>query len=363
LREETTSPLESENTNSNFTSRSQKSALGIIPTATSGMIPVNMLDGSNRKPSRSFIDVRTKSKRPLANRKKNSLGTSTLLILIVVGVLAMVVDLKELQLVATVKVNNFISDKKIKGKETTRGATTNDGCGLVNNQYSSTWIPLSGTENEDVQKLQECLQRTVPGSWPGAVGYHNINPRAFGGQLNCSIPVTFDTVRSALSQYKTVWMHGDSVMAQTFYTLGCMMNSSIAEWNGTRIGEIIWATGLGYNGPEQFTYTHSDGLGGTKFMYSRFGKSWGLDKNLYEDDFPLAVRTLTSHDAILTTGAALHNHADAGSKWESDVDFIAEHSKMTNATTFFFEPTTEEWPSSNGMYIPGLQTCQCHPLT
>jgi hypothetical protein len=157
-------------------------------------------------------------------------------------------------------------------------------------------------------------------------------------------------------------MHGDSLMAQTFYTLGCMMNSSMEEWNGTRISEILSATGLGYNGPEQFTYTHS--LGSTKFMYSRFGKVWGLDKNLYEDDFPLAMRTLTSHDAIVTNGAAVHNNADAGSKFERDVDFIAKHSKMTNATTFFFEPTADEWPTSNGMYAnPGLETCQCHPLS
>jgi hypothetical protein len=140
-----------------------------------------------------------------------------------------------------------------------------------------------------------------------------------------------------------------------------MMNSSIAEWNGTRIGQIVKKTGLGYGGPEQFTYMHS--LGSTRFIYSRFGHTWDLDKNLYEDDFPLAVRTLTSLDAIVTNGAAVHNHAGYASKFERDVHLIAEQSKMTNATLFFFEPTPEEWPTSNGMFIPGRWMCKCYPLT
>ena len=38
---------------------------------------------------------------------------------------------------------------------------------------------------------------------------------------------------------------------------------------------------------------------------------------------------------------------------------------MTNATTFFFaeaEPTPQEWPTSNGMWIQGL-IFECTPLT
>ena len=294
------------------------------------------------------------SKRPLVDRRNIRLAA----LLIVLGVLE-IVNLKNTQIqLAYAKIMSR-SDKKNMVKET-GGALNNDGCGLVNSQHSSQWIPFTESENEDVEKLQECLKRAVPGAW----GYHNITPSAFMGQLNCSIPVTFDTVQSALSQYKTVWMHGDSIMAQTFYTLGCMMNSSIEEWNGTRIGETMWKTGLGYNGPEQFTHKHS--LGSTKFMYSRFGKQWRLDKNLYEDDFPMAIRTLTSHDAIVTNGAAVHNHANAGSKFERDVDFIAEHSKKTNATTFFFEPSPSEWPSSsNGMFLDDIfwRACECHALT
>jgi hypothetical protein len=241
---------------------------------------------------------------------------------------------------------------------------TDDGCGLVSNQYSSQWIPFTESENQDVEKLQQCLQRTVPGTWPGAIGahgYHGVNPSAFRGQLKCNIPVSFDVVRSALSQYETVWMHGDSIMAQTFYTLSCMMDSNLPEWDGNKLVDILKTTGLGYNGPEQFTFVHSSGS--TKFIYSRFGKMWGLDKNLYEDDFPMAVKTLTSRDAIVTNGAAVHNHEDT-SKFDQDVHFINEQSKMTNATVFFLEPTPQEWPTSNGMFIMGMQgRCNCYSLT
>ena len=304
-----------------------------------------------------------KRKQTMAQPKSPLVGRRNIMLLVALLIFfgfSALVDLKNIQ-TQLADTNMSRSDTKIRDKGT-RGALNNDGCGLVNSQHSSQWIPMTESESEDVNKLQECLKRTVPGSWADARDYHNINPSSSSGQLNCSIPVTFDTVRSALSQYKTVWMHGDSIMAQTFYTLGCMMNSSIEEWNGTRIGEILWRTGLGYNGPEQFTYTHS--FGSTKFMFSRFGKSWGLDKNLYEDDFPMAIRTLNSRDAIVTNGAAVHNNADAGSKFEKDVDFIVEHSKMTNATTFFFEPTPTEWPTSNGMYLYDLfEKCKCQSLT
>jgi hypothetical protein len=60
-----------------------------------------------------------------------------------------------------------------------------------------------------------------------------------------------------------------------------MMNFSIAEWDGDRIGDVLGSkiAGLGYNGPKQFTYTHS--LGSTKFVFLRFGAMQGLDKKLY----------------------------------------------------------------------------------
>jgi hypothetical protein len=37
------------------------------------------------------------------------------------------------------------------------GATA-DGCGLVSNHFSSQWILLTESENDDVVKLQECLK-------------------------------------------------------------------------------------------------------------------------------------------------------------------------------------------------------------
>ena len=84
-------------------------------------------------------------------------------------------------------------------------------------------------------------------------------------------------------------------MEQTFYTLACMMNSSItglpteAELGGSipkaELGgsnKMRWTVNLGGQGrlTEKFTYTHAQGR--TEFRFSRYGIKWGLQDNLYK---------------------------------------------------------------------------------
>ena len=244
--------------------------------------------------------------------------------------------------------------------------TRNDGCGMVDNRDTSIWVPMTEEESEDVTKLQQCLTRTVPrGGWQGNEGYDLIHPRAFQGKLNCTRDVSFETVQSTLSRYNLIWLHGDSIMAQNFYTLACILNSSIATWNGTRIQEKVFATGLGLSTQEQFEYKHA--LGTTKVVYSRFGERWGMDANLYSGDFPFAIRTLTSRDTIVTNGASCHYHLPLhphhNTNLSSIVDYIIGQSTLTNATFYLFEPTPEEWQSPNGNHYPNLKKCRCHALT
>lgn len=222
---------------------------------------------------------------------------------------------------------------------------------------------MDESENVEVAELKQCLVRTTYSRpWPGSNTYDSVHPRAIRGQLNCTIPITFDIVRSVLSRYNIVWFHGDSILAQTFYTLACMLNSTIEQWNGNNtISNIVWKVGLGMDTPEQFEYRHASGT--TKFIYSRFGQSWGLDANLFEYDFPLAAANLSSRDAIVTNGAAAHYHPDHGRNFSTVVDFIIEKSKITNATMYYFEPTHQEWPTSNGIYRENLGSCPCYPLT
>jgi hypothetical protein len=219
---------------------------------------------------------------------------------------------------------------------------------------------MTESENEDVKEIQQCLDRTT-GGWPGSHKYADINPRGFQGKLNCSIPVSFKRVRSTLSQYNVVWMLGDSLMAQMFYTLGCLMNSSIEAWDKSKISSGLWRTGLGFATPEQFVYNHSSGS--TRFIYSRFGERWKLDDNLFKLDFPLAIKSLTARDAIFTNAAAVHYHLHMGTNFSKVVNHIIEQSHLTNATMFLMEQAPEEWATTNGNYVRTVKSCQCNHLT
>ena len=181
--------------------------------------------------------------------------------------------------------------------------------------------------------------------------------------LNCSTPINFGTIRSTLSRYDIVWLHGDSIVEQTFYTLACLMNSSINELPTN--AELLKRKGnLAKQGRliEKFTFIHA--LGSTEFRYSRFGIQWGLNDNLYKYDFPFAVRSLTSDDIILTMGASSHYTPSKASQYEKALDFIASQSKLSNASIYLFEPTLEEWSTSNGFFTPScMWKCGCETLT
>lgn len=223
---------------------------------------------------------------------------------------------------------------------------------------------MTESETEDVQQLRQCLSRSFDSK---TFHLDDIHPRAMRGQLDCHTPVSFETVRSMLLQFDTVWFHGDSIMGQVFYSLSCMLNSTI-EWNSTRIMEQhgLRPVGLGKSTYEQFTYRHDAGI--TTFIYSRFGQIWKFDDNLFRYDFPEAVRTLSSSDALVTNAAAVHYDPDHGTNFSEIADFIAAQSLLTNATFFWFEPTPQEWATVNGMYTRGIdrptaEVCNCAVLT
>ena len=95
---------------------------------------------------------------------------------------------------------------------------------------------------------------------------------------------------------------------------------------------------------------------------SQVSRAKGLDKKLFGYDFPLAMQTLTSSDAILVNGAARFD-GSAGSHFDGAITFIAEQSTLANATMFYLEPHPEEWPTINGMYTKScIFRCTCEKL-
>lgn len=228
-----------------------------------------------------------------------------------------------------------------------------DGCGLlVKDRSSSTWKELSSSEVMSLMEIQTCLRR---------IGWHK-HAVGFGEEgLSCGMRVDVQTVRSTLARYGTIWLHGDSIMEQQFYTLACMLNASVdaldpsdwpkkMQWNTGLHSGIARAEGR-YNerSREMFTFRRPKG-GETGVLYSRFGRQWGLNDNLYKHDFPYSIDALTENDAVLTNAAAVHYDSQHASEFEGAMQFIARQSLRTNASVFVIEPTPEEWPTSNGLY-------------
>lgn len=231
-----------------------------------------------------------------------------------------------------------------------------DGCGLVDSRRTQSWAPLSEEEVGELRRVQACLRRTGHPKHATPVGNEEMG-------LRCNTEVTYETLRSTLSRFDRVWLHGDSVMEQQFYTLACMMNTSVTVPKDSDLGgpkKMRWTAGLGFNGIEKFTYSHA--RGSTEFIYSRFGRSWGLDSNLFKLDFPMAVKELTPRDAILID-AATHYPAARVAEYERAIGFIAEQSTLAKASVFYMEPTPEEWPTSNGQWTKTcIWRCTCEAL-
>ena len=236
-----------------------------------------------------------------------------------------------------------------------------DGCGLVDNvnRNSSTWVDLSEDEINHFRGVQTCL-RHLSATASAGTRPRPLNKYATGyghRSLKCNMNVNMETIRSALSQYDTIWLHGDSIMMQQFYTLACMINSTVdvdmssllLAWPRKMDRQVgLWSgANPNYSGVERFTFLHPRGK--TQVLYSRFGRKWGLDANLYKYDFPFSIRNLTSNDAILINAASHYDTAHA-SQMETAIKFIGKQSLSTNATVFYMEPTPEEWPTTNGMF-------------
>ena len=122
---------------------------------------------------------------------------------------------------------------------------------------------------------------------------------------------------------------GDSVLRQQFYSLMCMMDPSL----GKHAGEPFNLTGENY---ESLVWHHSNqSQNGTTLRYSQFG--WHFDTSeyaLYRDDFPTAVKTLGSNDAIVLN-AGMHYDSSRVHFLAKAVNFMANMSTQSTASVFY----------------------------
>mmetsp|Transcript_13119 Transcript_13119/g.20006 ORF Transcript_13119/g.20006 Transcript_13119/m.20006 type:complete len:430 (-) Transcript_13119:71-1360(-) len=239
-----------------------------------------------------------------------------------------------------------------------------DGCGLVNNTETQVWKDLSKTEIEEMNQVQTCIKNRVrqndsfldERSKDIVRKYTAISDTSVNTMkgLQCNEEIALRRIQATLGSYGQVWMFGDSILGQLYYTLSCALNSSIANYGASS-----------YTGHESFSYSSTEQGTTTDFIYSKvLFLQEESEANLYQSTFPDVIQNLTSNDMILVLNSAHYSERNAA-RLDKSIRFIAKQSIRTNASVFFMEPTPEEWPTSNGRHTWSCvrNNCQCESLT
>jgi hypothetical protein len=217
------------------------------------------------------------------------------------------------------------------------------GCDLVIDSSHTEWQNYSQLEQNNIELVAACLNKIghSGGSLNGGEGEEPTK------KLQCPTEVTLETVRSTIKQYDKVWFGGDSVLEQQFYTLACMLDPSLTSLTNM---SLFWHHSNHSN--------HSNT--GTTLLYSKFG--WIFDPSehaLYRKDFPKAIESLGSNDAIILD-AAYHYDSSRVHLLANAVKHIANMSTQAMSSVFYMEPAMEEWPTSNGFYTNScMWRCRC----
>jgi hypothetical protein len=245
-----------------------------------------------------------------------------------------------------------------------------DGCDLIDatSSYIPQWRNYTQQETDEVQSLRQCIQTL--GNIPNTVyrtvilavrSQHQILEES---KLHCNIQVNLRKIQDTMKQYNVVWFFGDSIMLQQFYLMVCMIDPHLGMKSGKPFN--ITKNPNDVSQDTSFVWYHSNNNNNstaTTIKYSHFGLvGGGSEANLYKRDFPMAANTLGSNDAIILTAAA-HYDSSRVHLYQRAVTHIATMSIQSNASVFYMEPTPEEWPTGNGMWVPNCQwACQCEAL-
>ena len=73
----------------------------------------------------------------------------------------------------------------------------NDGCGLIDNRNSPTWIELTQSEINDVTEVQQCLKQAGKNTFNKSFKKYATAIGRMG--LSCATNISLDIVRSTLS--------------------------------------------------------------------------------------------------------------------------------------------------------------------
>ena len=220
-----------------------------------------------------------------------------------------------------------------------------DGCGIEDG-VEPKWLRQTPDDLILLAEVKRCKQRLVEMVNSGDNEDMSWRDDVNVTYLNCRTVASLHV----LSNYRTIYMIGDSVMRQQFMVLVCMLNLS-AEMNIT-------------NTPAKVEYqsmvSHADGTT-TNIVYTPFGYFFpppSQTQPLYQNEYPAALANGTEHDMIIIN-AGHHYYNEMASTLENDAMYIVDKARGRPIHVYFMETTDEQWPTSNGMYPTFGDECCC----
>ena len=226
-----------------------------------------------------------------------------------------------------------------------RNVSLEEACKLGTAQ-SALWTANTKEENDIFWKVMKCQKRL----YTRRQEQWHVETRPTPSSLRCGDSI-MDDFENIIASYDTIVYIGDSITRQQFFTMVCLLDSSL-EPEHIQIpndnSNYNWRhnasnTSILYR--EQLTIIHSD----PTFLRHTQAKSTPKE---------LTIFNLGAH-----YGHSFRNPPLTRSQLQEAAQAIAERSNGTNATMFWVETVDFQWPTANGEYVQRCWECKCEALT
>eukprot|EP00980_Cylindrotheca_fusiformis_P020759 scaffold7755_cov104-Cylindrotheca_fusiformis.AAC.4 len=212
---------------------------------------------------------------------------------------------------------------------------------------NAVWTSSTDIEKETFFKVMACQKRLYPRSketW-------KVADRPPPSSLRCGDAI-MDEMRSIVSYYRNLYMIGDSIMRQEFFTMICLLDHSIER------ADIMMNNRLSDDGPFQWIYnTSENGRSSTSLNFLSMPQNLQQSKKLND----LVQVNQTNRDLfVLNQGAWYQPHK--ARNLQLATERARKLSEETSATVLWVETATFEWPTSNGEFVPKCYDCRCEAL-
>jgi hypothetical protein len=215
-----------------------------------------------------------------------------------------------------------------------------------NSSETAVWTNNTEEENDFFWKVLVCHRRLNPKKkeqW-------NIKTRPPPSSLRCGDTIMKD-FSSIISSYNNLYLFGDSIIRQQFYTMVCMLNTSVQK-------DDIWLEESRDNaGPYQYIYNSPHKNHSTSIMLKPTNQAIHRSQ-----EFQLLAANATKEDALVINQGAWY-YPNKLDKLQLATESVVQQAHETNATVMWVETSPFEWPSTTGEFVPKCTDCKCEALT